>query len=199
MNDDIIQDDGFSYEGYQVVRGEFFAHTHEPSITFNKCKVYVNTACIKKLPDTQYVQILINAEDKRLAIKPCDEDVKDSFLWCSSTSQKRRPKQISCWIFFAKLVELMGWNPDYRYKLLGKLICSQDDLLFLFDLKTPEIFQRILLEDGKQKSSRTPSFPTEWQNQFGLTVDEHRKSLQINIFEGYAVFGLKNNSEDKPL
>ena len=93
----------------------------------------------------------------------------------------------------------MGWNPDYRYKLLGKLICSQDDLLFLFDLKTPEIFQRILLEDGKQKSSRTPSFPTEWQNQFGLTVDEHRKSLQINIFEGYAVFGLKNNSEDKPL
>lgn len=27
----IIEDDAFSYEGYQVVRGEFFAHTYEPS------------------------------------------------------------------------------------------------------------------------------------------------------------------------
>lgn len=29
----IIEDDAFSYEGYQVVRGEFFAHTYEPSST----------------------------------------------------------------------------------------------------------------------------------------------------------------------
>jgi hypothetical protein len=25
----------FSYEGYEVVRGEFFAHLFEPSVTFN--------------------------------------------------------------------------------------------------------------------------------------------------------------------
>ena len=47
----IIEDDAFSYEGYQVVRGEFFAHIYEPSFTFNSYKVSVNTACIKKLPD----------------------------------------------------------------------------------------------------------------------------------------------------
>lgn len=40
----IIEDDAFSYEGYQVVRGEFFAHTYEPSFTFNANKVSVNTA-----------------------------------------------------------------------------------------------------------------------------------------------------------
>ena len=48
----VIEDDAFSYEGYQIVRGEFFAHTYEPSFTFNANKVSVNTACIKKLPDT---------------------------------------------------------------------------------------------------------------------------------------------------
>lgn len=56
----IIEDDAFSYEGYQVVRGEFFAHTYEPSFTFNANKVSVNTACIKKLPQTDFVQILVN-------------------------------------------------------------------------------------------------------------------------------------------
>ena len=57
---EIIEDDSFSYEGFQVVRGEFFAHIYEPSFTFNNYKVAVNTACIKKLPEFDYVQILVN-------------------------------------------------------------------------------------------------------------------------------------------
>lgn len=28
-----IPEEEFSFDGYQVVRGEFFAHTYEPSIT----------------------------------------------------------------------------------------------------------------------------------------------------------------------
>ena len=43
------QKETFSYDGYQVVRGEFFAHTFEPSITFNDNKVYVNMACLKQM------------------------------------------------------------------------------------------------------------------------------------------------------
>lgn len=61
---EVIDDDSFSYDGYQVVRGEFFAHIYEPSFTFNNYKVSVNTACIKKLPDVEYVQILVNPIEK---------------------------------------------------------------------------------------------------------------------------------------
>jgi len=67
----IIDDDAFSYEGFQVVRGEFFAHTYEPSFSFNSYKVSMNTACIKKLPNIEYVQILVNPEEKKLAVRPC--------------------------------------------------------------------------------------------------------------------------------
>lgn len=47
---EIIEDDSFNYDGYQVVRGEFFSHLYEPCITFNNFKVYMNTACIKNFP-----------------------------------------------------------------------------------------------------------------------------------------------------
>ena len=100
---EVIDDDSFSYDGYQVVRGEFFAHIYEPSFTFNNYKVSVNTACIRKLPDVEYVQILVNPIDKKLAVRPCREEEKDSFRWCSS-GKKRSPKQITCRIFFAKVV-----------------------------------------------------------------------------------------------
>lgn len=188
----IIDDDAFSYEGFQVVRGEFFAHTYEPSFSFNNYKVSMNTACIKKLPNIEYVQILVNPEEKKLAVRPCTEDAKDSFRWCTS-GKKRAPKAITCRIFFAKVFSLMDWNPNYRYKLLGKLIRSGGELLFVFDLKTPEIYVRTEKDGQKPKISRTPTYPAEWQNQFGVPVEEHQRNLQVNIFDGYAVFNIQEN------
>jgi hypothetical protein len=190
----IFSNEAFSYDGYQVVRGEFFAHVYEPSIVFNKCKVYVNRACVNKLPNVDYVQILVNPDEKKLAVRPCSEDEKDAFLWCNTLGGKRKPKQITCRMFFAKIAQLMDWNPNYRYKLLGKLIRSGDEYLFVFDLTATEIFQSIVHEGENPKASRTPVFPAEWKNQFGLPVEVHRKSLQVNIFEGYVVFGIKSTS-----
>jgi hypothetical protein len=198
-SEEVIQDDAFSYDGYQVVRGEFFAHVYEPSITFNNRKVSLNTACLNRLPDVDYVQILVNPKDMKLAVRPSSEDEKDSFLWCTTKSTKRKPKQISCRMFFAKVVQLMEWNPDYRYKLLGKLIRSGDEYLFIFDLMATEIYQRILRDGEKPKTSRTPVFPAEWQNQFGLSVEEHRRLLQVNIFDGYTVFGIKDKTVEAPV
>ena len=189
---DVIEDVDFDYEGYQVVRGEYFAHIYEPSITFNRSKVYLNTASIKKLPDIDYVQILVNSEEKKLAVRPCEEEEKDSFLWCTP---KRKPKQITCRVFFGKIISLMDWNPDYRYKLLGKLIKSNDEYLFIFDLNAPEIYTRTAVDGEKPKTSRTPVFPEQWQNQFGLPVAEHKRRMQVNIFNGYTVFGINDKKE----
>ena len=108
---------------------------------------------------------------------------------------RKKPKQITCRLFFAKVVELMGWNPDYRYKLLGKLIRANGEYLFVFDMNNTEIYQRVLQEGKKPRNSRTPVFPAEWQNQFGLPVEEHRKSLQVNIVDGFAVFTVKNDKK----
>ena len=193
--DDVIQNDSFSYAGYQVVRGEFFAHVREPSITFNLNKISVNRACLKRMPDVDYVQILVNPDEKKLVIRPADEDSKDAFLWCTRKGSAKNPKQITGRVFFAMVVNLMGWNPDYRYKLLGKIMRSGDEKLIIFDLTATETYIRIVTEGAKVKTSRRPVFPAEWENQFGLPVEEHRKQLQINIFDGYTVFAIKDEKK----
>ncbi len=194
-SDDVIELNGeFDYEGYQVVRREFFAHINEPSITFNNYRVYVNTACLNRFRSVDYVQALVNKDSKILAIRPCSEDERDAFSWCVPGSAKRKPRQITCRLFFAKIFSLMGWNPDYRYKLLGKVIHANDEYLIAFDLSATEVYQRVFKEGEKPKTSRIPVFPTEWQDQFGLPYREHRKSMQVNIFDGYAVYAIKDNS-----
>ena len=199
--DEILEVDSFDYEGYQVARGEFFAHLREPGITFSKNKVFVNSACLSKRPDTEYVQILVNPEEKILIIRPCSEEEKDSFRWTNS-GKKRTPRHITCNVFFAKVFEMMNWNPENRYRLIGKLIRIDEELMFAFDLKTPSVFLRKGDSGDKHAFSRTPNYPEEWKSQFGVSVQEHVNCLKVNLANGYAIFGLRknnvsNNTENK--
>ena len=193
--DEIIEmGDSFDFDGFQVVRREFFAHLTEPAVTFNNCKFYVNSACLNKFPDTDYVQVLVNRNTKIMALRPCTENARDSFAWCSTSKGKRKPKQTTCKLFFAKIVSMMEWNPDYRYKLLGKMIHANGEYMLAFDLTATEVYQRVFPEGSKPKSSRTPVFPAEWQDQFGLPYKEHQQSMQINIFDGYAIYSIKGTA-----
>ncbi|GHV00125.1 hypothetical protein FACS1894211_06800 [Clostridia bacterium] len=190
-DEDVPYDESFTYDGYQVVRGEFFAHTNEPTITFNNFKVSLNAACIKRLPDVEYVQILINSKDRKLIVRPSSEDEKESFVW-GSKGIKRTPKQVTARDFFAKLLELTRWNPNYRYKILGKMFRSGDEFLFIFDLNGAQEFPKEITDEGKVKSSRKPLLPIEWRTTFGPTVEEHRKQMQAIVFKDYTVFSVQD-------
>ena len=184
--------DNFDLDGFQIVRKEFFAHLREPSVSFNNCKFSVNSACLSKFPMTEYVQVMINRNTKILALRPCAEGARDSFAWCSASKGKRKPRAVTCKLFFAKVVDLMGWNPNYKYKLLGRLIHANGEYLIAFDLHATEVYQRTEVEGQKPKVSRQPVYPAGWQDQFGLPFNEHSQSMQINIFDGYAVYSIKD-------
>lgn len=195
-NDEIIElGDNFNFDGFQVVRREFFAHTKEPSVSFTNCKFYVNAACISKFPDVDYVQALVNQDKKILALRPCSENDRDAIMWCNDAKGKKKAKQITCKLFFAKLFTLMEWNPDHRYKLLGKVIHANGEYLIAFDLNSTEVYQRTFNETNKPRTSRIPVFPEAWKNQFGMSFNEHRQSMQVDIFDGYAVYGIKDNTQ----
>ena len=98
---------------FEVVRIEFLAHTKEPSFSFCDGKIGVNTACVRRMADVEYVQLLINAEEKKFAVRPAEKDDIFSYEWATSRKGKRFPKQVTGRIFFMKVFDLMGWNPDY--------------------------------------------------------------------------------------
>ena len=56
------------------------------------------------------------------------------------------------------------------------------------------MYQRTYDKEGaKSTASRTPVYPIGWQNQFGMTFNEHKQSMLVNIFEGYAIYSIKEN------
>ena len=185
----------FDLNGFQVVRREFFAHLHEPSITFNGGKFGVNSACLSRFPETEYVEVMVNPETKILALRPCTGNERDSFRWCTTPKGKRVPRQITCKIFSAMVLNLMGWNHKNRYKILGRLIHANGQYLIAFDLTATEVYLRTSEEGEKPRHSRTPVFPEEWEGQFGLPYNEHQNYLQISVFDGYAVYSISDKDK----
>ena len=175
---------------FQVVRREFFANLQEPTISFADYKIGINAACISKFPEFDYVEILVNSETKKLVLLPCDEFARDGIRWCNDSDGKRKPRQITCKIFYEQLRELLNWNLTDRYKYIGRVGQANGVKLLIFDLYSPKVFAQIE-EDGKKKRSTTASYRADWKNQFGMSFEDHQQYKQLNLFEGYTLINLQ--------
>ena len=177
---------------FEVTRGEFYAHMREPRLTLSDGKVQVNTACIRKMADVDYIQILINRMSHKLAIRACTEDDLFCLPWVRVKDGIRYPRPISGKIFILKVCKLMNWDPDNRIWMLGKFYKANEDLIFLFDMNGAGQHPRTVGEDGKRKTSRIPHFSPSLENIFGPLYSEHKKEMGINLHQGFAILSVKD-------
>lgn len=182
----LAEEANFSFEGYQVVRREFISHRYDPAMTVKPDSITFNNSCISKLEEATYIQFLINPTELKLVIRPCDEGARDAVRWCTLNKDKRKSRQITCKIFTAKLYEMLGWEPLYRYRLQGMRIRYDGSNMYMFDLSSVEPFlpQSRDPETGKLKQSRV-MLPAEWRENFGMSVEAHTASSQFDLNSGF--------------
>lgn len=176
-------------EGYQVVRRELFSYTREPAAVFSRCCFYVNTPCLDIFPEHDTMQVLINKEKQSLALFPCPAGQRDALLWCLRTG-RRRPRRITCRLFFAMVCSMMGWDPGLRYRALGRVVRDSARKAILFDLNCAEIYYL--------DSKNAPRYPADWQKQFGPDYRAHKEMVAADLVGGYAVYSICRDSGPAP-
>ena len=92
------------------------------------------------LNDAVYIQILVNQDNKRMVVRKCEENDKDALRWCIEKPDKRKSRKMSNKLFSAMMYDMMGWDMDCRYKILGYKITHEDETMYIFDLTETEIF-----------------------------------------------------------
>ncbi len=168
--------------GFQVTKAELFAHTREPAVTVWENRIKFNMACLRRFPGVTHIQLLIHPEQQRLIIRPCEADAPDSLRWAIGGGEKEiRNRDMICQIFAAKLFELMNWDKQYRYKMLGKPAISDNEALYLFKLNDFELF----VNTGKSRAY----LPEDWRECFGVPVEKHEETYNIDLAEGYISTG----------
>ncbi len=209
----------FSYDGYQVVRRELFSHLREPAVTIRRDSTTFNTACINGLEDAVYIHFMLNKENGMLAIRKCEEDDKDAVRWCIAKPDKRRSRKITGKGFSELIYDMMGWNKDCRYKIMGHRISFEGETIYVFILKDAEIFlnkKKVKKADESTSAEEAIELQQEAKKQdeeakkvdafnkerilstFGMPVKEHGDALDIDIKNGFANISL-NGVVPEPL
>ena len=182
--DDAQEEKNIDLAGYQVTKAEFFAHTKDPAITVWEDRIKFNMACLRRFPGITHIQLLIHPEQRRMIIRPCDRDAPDSLRWANGGGEKElKNRDMTCRIFAAKLFDLMQWDKQYRYKMLGKPAVCDGEVLFLFKLTDFEVF----VSTGPRK--RRSYLPADWRDYFGTPVEQHEESYKIDLADGYITTG----------
>ena len=199
----------FSYDGYQVVRRELFAHLREPAVVIRRDSVTFNTACIAGLEDAVYIQILVNQDNKRMVVRKCEENDKDALRWCIEKPDKRKSRKMSNKLFSAMMYDMMGWNTDYRYKILGHKITHENETMYIFDLLETEIFmdtkrKKKANSDSLEKKEELVTAETDQtpeQNQEEIAAKVARKLNRIPFYpkDWKDSFGLSVEEHKKAL
>lgn len=185
----------FTLNNGEVSRGVYFSHTNEPMITFNPARdlVYVNAVCLKRLTDMDYALFLVFPAAKRLCLCPCGADELNAVRLRSAGKNRCRVRHIRCEEFMHKLIVLMQWNRDCRYRLLGTIAEYNAETAIVFDLTSAEVFKP--LDDDSEKLSRAAEYPPEWGGGFGIPFEEYRKNPLIKTFEQDSDITVENEEE----
>ena len=202
----------FSYDGYQVVRKELFAHIRDPAIVIRKDSVTFNTACINGLEDVVYIHMMFNKELKRIVVEGCDENDKDALRWCVAKPDKRKSRKMMGRPFSELVYREMGWEEGCRYKILGYRIQFEGKTLYVFDLNVPEVFLEkkrkkktdddietsepvtAQVEEQPEVNTRKGYYPDDIANTFGVSVEQHREETVFHRMDGYVSVGVLTGS-----
>ena len=199
----IAAETDLSLAEYTVVRREFFAHKFDPTLTIRSNAIVFNNACISKMEEVVYIQVLINTDRNKLVIRPCNEGARDAIRWCIQKEDKRKSRQISCTTFASKLYDMMGWQTLYCYKMQGTRVDYQGEQLYVFDLESSEVFIPTMQESStpnvKPRKKYVSQFPAEWQNSFGLPVEAHAESTRVNLMEGFDMVNVDKKADPEQM
>ena len=183
----------FDLRGFEVARSEFFEGNNRPYVSFFEKLVKFGPACVRKFGSQNTIEMLINPTEKKLAIRPTDKNNKNGMVFSSISDNKPVAKAISTAAFKSTLFNLMGWNPEYKYRILGTLYEKGSELAYIFDSADSEVFfhsdvfsakvsdtteiKPVSVQPFLPSGKRIRAIPEEWTHSFGKPFYVHEMTL----------------------
>jgi len=162
--------------GYQVVRAEFLSD-YRPTVTLSRRDIRFSSCCYRRLYEPEYIELLLNPVERMLAIRPCAGDDPYAIRWTHKVGNKTGMRDMGAAVFVRTLMDLMGWNSDYRYGICGYAREKEGSVVMFFDLYEPEVRIKLVGKDGEAKELK--GYPAEWAGRFGLSAFDRFNSDRL--------------------
>jgi hypothetical protein len=172
----------------EVLRTEFASSTFKPKVILSYETISFNKACVDLMPETRYVNVLIDRVKQRIIILPVNRHAKDALKWCG-VSPKGDVKRRVCTArkFGEKLYEMMAWVKENKYRILAYYQQIQGVELLVFNLRECEMVvpEYITTKTGKVMKRGKVYLPGA--EGFGLPLEVHSKANEVELDAHYTL------------
>jgi len=167
----------------QVIMPEFTAPTFRPKVTLTYKNILFNSSCVRLFPKTEFVQLLVDNNKRRMIALPCGRNDIGVVRWSKIKKGIPQSHDIRADVACAKIFRMMEWDITYRYKVMAvyQELRGVEFTIFNFTDCTMLVPEEITGKDGKTKTKRHTVYPLEWEKLFGPTYGEHRKQYETDI------------------
>ena len=202
----------FDLRGYEIARGQFFDVKDRITVTFTDDQVSFNKTAIRKL-DCEFVELLVHPEKKMLAVRCCCKEEKNAVQWAKPSDGEYRLRLIKGTAFMPTVYEILSWNRQCKYRVIGNFVEKDGESAIFFDLKETKIIvpERMLRsgDEGKEaglsplqedRNKNVTAYPASWGGGFGRDYYTHkkRKERMEEIFESNGPISVRGQPYKEP-
>lgn len=175
---------------YEVPPRFQFPMPKKPALTIWYGRMKFNMACIRLFEGVQYIIPSVNRKKKRIAAIMCTEEESASVEWARINKKGQWVnKDIISDDYTANIFQLMNWNKECRYKVMGQVADSDVGLILVFDLEEDGVMFEPKPQEftdpvtGEVKKKQVKYYPDFYKGRIGKYYNDYAAARQINMFE----------------
>lgn len=187
------QSGDFDFRGFEIARSQFFDTKNKLTLKMSADQIQFGQACVRKLNDHPYVELLIHPLHHLLAVRKSNKDVRNAVQWAKTNHKGTfQPKPLAGTAYLNTFFELFDWDMRYKYRLCGVRRQQGTEAVIMFDLDETEVFMpESAFEDDPMpgEEQMIPSgrksvigYPAAWANSFGKNVYTHAQAKELAAF-----------------
>lgn len=176
-------------QNLEVLRTELASSFFKPKIIISYDNISFNKACVKLLPNIQYVNILIDRVKQRIIILPVLKHAKDALQWCNVKEGEVIKRICSAKKFGEKLYDMMRWVKENKYRVLAYYQEIEGVRLLVFNLNEYEMVvpEFITTKTGKVIKRGKVYLPDKFDKGFGMPLSEHSIANDVELNAHYTL------------
>ena len=146
---------------YRLIRTQEIDHRLAAQATLSCKRIAFNADCIARLPDIEFVEVLLHPAERLLAVRPTAKSNPNAINWSKKT--------VSSATLCPMLFYLMGWKEYWKYKIMADCFVRGKERVLIFNLSEPEFqFVDDVLENEEVVNRiRRLLQPQEWSSEIG--------------------------------
>lgn len=174
----------YDLSGCEMVQDELFSMMGKACLTIDRNGVIFNARARKTISDTlvEQVEIAYNPVLRMIVIHKSDEDDSRTLKWVKEKDDGIIMRKCGCKGFANALFDNMGWNLDYKYRIIGAPMEIDGETVLVFTLEDPiRIVPITQVEKGTPVEKKTRNRQTKELLEAGFAPEDFQMPDDIDL------------------